>query len=614
MKDFLLLKKIIIFSFLVTMFFNATRLSGQTIKAKGIEYIPEVEALFSQGINFYQRGNYTSAKKIFDNLKQSYPEHQRITACYVLLGQCYYKLNQDQRAVSILNELIKKYPQSNYVKDTHYLLGFCFYRMAKYLNSLQEFLLVVDLSQHKNLAESSRNFALKIIDNNISLSEIEQLREKERGKISVAILTIKSALRHLSIGKRERAISLLQNFTQQHPQNPYIVYIEQLLKNTNTPLEYKEVKIGVILPLSGEYAEQARGVLAGIRYAQKIFTNSSAIKINLIIKDSEGDIIKVVRAAKELAADSKVVAILGELERDKTIAIAAVIGDRNIPLITPTTSGNGVTSLSEYTYQINTDLENRGRILAEYAVNELGLKTFATLAPADNYGKNMTDSFTSTVDALGGTIIAQKWYYADTEDLGRQFKSIRELGFNLMDKDSLIKAYKEDLTDFQKARFDEEVIPITSIDGIFLPAYTDEIKFIAPQFAFVNVRAKMFGGEYWNDPEQLRKVQKYVEGMTFCSSYHIDETDPEFIKLRNDFRLVMKRTPEIMELYGIDAMNVILDAISKQKISREDIVTFLGKLENFQGFRGSITMKDNDRVNSNIRLFTYRNGRMDAVK
>ncbi|MBT3582459.1 tetratricopeptide repeat protein, partial [Candidatus Woesearchaeota archaeon] len=40
--------------------------------------------------------------------------------------QSYYKLNQDQRAVSILNELIKKYPQSNYVKDTHYLLGFCF--------------------------------------------------------------------------------------------------------------------------------------------------------------------------------------------------------------------------------------------------------------------------------------------------------------------------------------------------------------------------------------------------------------------------------------------------------------------------------------------------------
>ncbi|MBC8183896.1 penicillin-binding protein activator [candidate division KSB1 bacterium] len=614
MKEYVKFETACIFVLLLNSIFFAGNMYGQTMKAKNVAYIPDIEVRFSHGINYYQNGNYEIAKDVFNELIKSYPAHQRITACYVLLGGCYYKLERTELAVSVLNELLKNYPQSNYVKDAHYLLGFCYYRMAKYFDSLKEFLLVADLAQKKKLAETSRNFALKIIDNNIPLTEIEQLREKESGKISVAILTIKSALRHLSIGKRERAISLLQNFTQQHPQNPYISYIEQLLKNTNTPLEYKEVKIGVILPLSGEYAEQAHGVLAGIRYAQKTFNNSSAVKINLVIKDSEGDIIKVVRAAQELSVDNRVVAILGELERDKTIAVAAVINDRNIPLITPTTSGNGVTSLNEYTYQVNTDLENRGRILAEYAVNKLGLKTFATLAPADNYGKNMTDSFTLTIDALGGTIVAQKWYYAGTEDLGRQFKSIRELGFNMMNKDSLIRAYTGNLTDFQRKRFDREDIPVTSIDGIFFPGYADDIKFIAPQFAFVNVRAKMFGGEYWNDPEQLRKVQKYVEGMTFCSSYHIDETDPEYIKFRNDFRLVMKRTPEIMELYGIDAMSVILDAIRQKKFSREDIGSHLNNLENFEGFRGPISIKGNNRINSQIRLFTYRNGRVEPIQ
>ncbi len=613
MKKYLLLKKTIIFTLLLTAHFSAAKLSSQTIQAKGIAYIPEIEVKFSEGINLYQNGYCESAKNIFDELIKSYPAHQRITACYLLLGGCNYKLKNNEQAVSILQKLITNYPQSNYVKDAHYILGFCYYRMAKYFDSLIEFLLVADLTPSNKLSESSRNLALKIIDNNVLLKEIEQLREKESGNISIAILTIKSALRHLSIGKRERAISLLQNFTQKHPQNLYISYVKQLLENTNTPLEYKEVKIGVILPLSGEYAEQARGVLAGIRYAQKIYNANSAVKINLIVKDSDGDIIKVVRAAQELAEDSRVVAILGELERDKTIAIAAVINDRNIPLVTPTTSGNGVTSLNDYTYQVNTDLENRGRILAEYAVNKLGLKTFATLAPADNYGKNITDSFTLNVDALGGTIVAQKWYYAGAEDLGRQFKSIRELGFNMMKKDSLIKAYKEDLNDYQKARFDEEVIPVTSIDGIFLPGYVDDIKFIAPQFAFVNVRAKMFGGEYWNDAEQLRKVQKYVEGMTFCSSYHIDETNLAYIKFRNDFRLVMKRTPEIMELYGIDAMNVIVDAIRHKQYSREHVGNHLNNLENLIGFRGLMSLKSDNRVNTQIRLLTYKDGRIEPV-
>jgi len=531
-----------------------------------------------------------------------------------MLAKCNYKLNKINKTISLLNELLTKYPQSNYVNDAHFLLGFCYYRMDKYYDSLKEFLFVADKGDKEKLVEASRNLALKVIDNNITLKEIEKLREEKNGKISAPILTIKSALRHINIGKRERSISLLQNFTQQHPENPYISYIKQLLKNTNIPLVYKEVNVGVILPLSGIYAEQARGVLAGIRYAQNNFNNNSEIKINLIIKDSEGDIIKVVRAARELAEDNRVVAILGELERDKTVAITAVINDRNIPLISPTTSGNGVTSLNNYTYQINTDLENRGRILAEYAVNKLGLKTFATLAPADNYGKKMTDSFTSTVDALGGAIVAQKWYYAGTEDLGRQFKSIRESGFKMVNKDSLLRIYRQDLNDFQKKRFDEEVIPVTSIDGVFFPGYSEDIKFIAPQFAFVNVRARMFGGEYWNNPEQLRKVQNYVEGMIFCSSYNIDETDPEYIKFRNDFRLIMKRTPGIMDLYGLDAMNVLLDAIKHKNLTREDIGKYLNNLENFIGLRGPITLKNNNRVNSQIRILTYSNGKIELIK
>ena len=584
------------------------------MRAKGVVYIPEIEILFGEGINSYHNGNYKRAKDVFTELIESYPIHQRVTVAYIMLGKCNYKLNKDKQAVSVLNELITKYPHSNYVNDAHYVLGFCYYRMDEYFNSLQEFLYVTDIDKKKKLVERSRNLALKIIDNNIPLNEIEKLREKGDGNISTAILTIKSALRHLNIGKRERAISLLQNFVRQHPQNPYIPYIKELLSRTNIPLKFEEVRIGIILPLSGDYAEQARGVLAGIKYAQKQFHNTSSVKINLIIKDSEGDIVKVVQSAQELAADNRVVAILGELEKETTIAIAAVINNRNIPLITPTTSGNGVTLLNKYTYQVNPDLENRGRVLAEYAVKKLGLKTFATLAPADNYGKNITDSFTSTIDALGGMIIAQKWYYAGTEDLSRQFKNIRELGLNMVNKNSLIRSYTQGLSNFQKKRFDEGVIPVTSIDGVFFPAYSEDIKFIAPQFAFVNVRAQIFGGEYWNDTEQLRKVQNYVEGMIFCSSYHIDDTDPEFIKFRNDFRLIMKRTPGIMELYGIDAMNVLLDAISHKKLTREDICEHLNNLENFKGLRGPITLKGNNRVNSHMRLFTYRRGRIEAVE
>ncbi|UCE06130.1 MAG: ABC transporter substrate-binding protein, partial [bacterium] len=217
--------------------------------------------------------------------------------------------------------------------------------------------------------------------------------------------------------------------------------------------------------------------------------------------------------------------------------------------------------------------------------------------------------FTSTVDQFGGKIIAQKWYYTDARDLKRQFNSIRNLGFNLVNKDSLIRYYSKEID-----AFEEEKVPVTSIDGIFSPCYTEEIQYIAPQFAFANIKARIFGGEYWYDFDKLRANQNYVEGIIFCSGYYFDETSPEFIKFRNDFRLVMKRTPEVMEIYGYDAMSVLVDAIAHRQTTREGIRDYLDNLENFQGLRGPITLKGNNRVNSEIRILTYNNGQIEPLK
>ncbi len=582
--------------------------TAQTISADNVQYIPDVEVSFSEGVNEYRNRKYEKATQIFEQLLNQTPVHQRITAVYLMLGKCYYKLESYKKSVSILTELINKFPQSNYIDDAHYTMGFCYYALGEYVNSLIEFLYIADNGKEKKLVEKGRNNALRIIENNITFNELQVIKEHTKGEIASAILTVKLSQRYLEHGDRDRAVSLLQDFILKYPENPYLSTVKQLLTSTHISAPSAEIKIGVILPLSGDYQEQAKSVLAGIQYSQKKFNDKSDVRINLVIKDSEGDMVKLVKAAQELASDNQIVAIIGELERDKTAAIAAVTNGYNIPLIAPTTSGNGVASLNKYTFQINSDLENRGHLLAKYAIGTLGLKTFATLAPADNYGKDMTDSFTSTVDQFDGKIVAQKWYYADAQDLKRQFNSIRNLGFNLANKDSLVRIYSRQLDDFKL-----EKVPVLSIDGIFFPCYTEEIQYIAPQFAFANIKAQIFGGEYWYDFEKLRQNQNYVEGIIFCSGYYFDETNPEFIKFRNDFRLVMKRTPQVMEFYGCDAMSVLADAIAHKQATREEIRDHLENLENFTGIMGPITFKGNNRVNVEVRILTFKNGRIEPL-
>lgn len=599
-------KQHLMLSLFVLLFLTPVVIAAQTLTSHSVTFNPDVEVIFSQGVSEYQRLEFQKASHTFESLLNNYPAHQRITVVYIMLGKSYYRLKDFKKAILIFDDLIKKYPDSRYIDDAHYLMGFCYYQQGEYIASLKRFLTVADKGANKKLVERSRNAALRIIDNNLTLAEIQQLKDNITGDASSAILTIKLAQRLLEQDERGKAIGVLQQFVQQQTTNPYLPMVRDMLKRANVSESSGEVTIGVLLPLTGEYSEQAKGMLAGIMYAQKKFNSQSAVKINLVVKDTEGDMVKLVQVTQELARDDRIVAVIGELERDKTVTAAALLSHTNIPLIVPATSGSGITTLNDYTFQVNGDLETRGRALAQYALSQLGLKTFATLAPADNYGKTMTDAFTATVDQMGGKIVAQKWYYGSTQDLKRQFQSIRDLGKQLQPAEAFPITRSRDK--------EEGDIPVTSIDGIFFPCYTEEIQYIAPQFAYANIRAQIIGGEHWYDLDKLRANQNYVDGIIFCSGYYFDETSIDFIKFRNDFRILMKRTPEVMESYGYDAMRILVDAVAHQQVTREKIKEHLDNLENFPGFRGPITFKGNNRINSQIRILTYKGGRLEALR
>jgi len=590
--------------------------AAQSIAAKNITYVKDIETVFSQGINEYRSGNFQTAKEIFLSLTTDFPIHQRITIVYLMLGKTYYKLGEYNKAISMLNKILDIYPNSNYIDDAHYAIGCCYYQMERYVPSVREFLWILDYGKDKKLIEKTRKLVFKIIELNLSVKEIENLQNETTGVAATAILNMKLAQKWAGLGNKDKAVTVLQNHLENNAPNEYSRIINELLRKIQDQQETIEVKVGVLLPLSSEFSEQAQAILTGIKYAQQTFNQNSLIQVKLIIKDTEGSIINIIRAARELVEDEKLIAIIGELESEKTASFAPIIDDAGVTLIPPVASANGLAALSKYIFQINGDLETRGIRMAEFAIKNLNLHSFATLAPADNYGKDMTDSFTATIDQLNGEIIAQKWYYENSQDMARQFNSIRELGFKRMNKDSLIEEYTRDMNPIQKAKFDDEVIPVTSIDAVFFPIYTEDIKYIVPQFAYANIKANILGGQYWYDIEELREknIISHVDSIIFESDFYFDDISPEFHNFRTNFRKQMGKTPDEMECYGYDAMLLIAEAIKNNALTREAIQHYLTELENFEGIRGLITFKNNNRVNSEQRFITFVKGRFLLLK
>ena len=367
--------------------------------------------------------------------------------------------------------------------------------------------------------------------------------------------------------------------------------------------------MGIVLALTGFFSGEGQGVFRGIKFAHEEAKNNSGQPIQLVVRDSQGNMIKAIQATKDLLHQENVRAIIGELESPITAGIGALAANESVPLIGPAATENQVASVGNSVYQLNSDLERKGEALAQYAYDKMGFRTFTTLAPADEYGQQMTDSFTSTIDRLGGRIVAQSWYYDIPEDLSRQFKSIREAAFSYdsTDVEQMIADAEE-----QGQDLDEKDIPVLSIDAIFLPIYPDHIKYVAPQFALSNIRTQIVGGEYWDDLDILKiaQIQPYVDGAIFVSDYFPDEDDKAFRSFRSEFRAKLKKTPERWEVFGYDAFRILNEAISKGAKTGHEINRRLNTISAYKGMKGDISFKGNHRVNHEVNFLQFLNSRI----
>ncbi|MFQ5706232.1 MAG: penicillin-binding protein activator [bacterium] len=586
--------------------------SIQAQVATTIRRVPEVEPEFQQALAAYNSGHYQLALAKFQKLSRPTIVHQMVTASLLMTGKTLYKLERYGEAEIEFNKLINRFPVSTYVDDAYYGKAEVNYRQNKYLKAVKDLFWVLDKSVNKKLLRMSSRLANFIMNSELNLADLRKLVNFARSENSVALLTIQLARRELSIGSSDKAAAILREYKRKYRSSTYLPQIDQLLKETESG-KLRALRVGVLLPLTGYFAKEGLGVLRGIQYGQSENQNNSETPIQLVIRDTESNAIRAINEVKELIKRENVRVVIGELESSVTAAIGALTATENIPLIAPAATENEVTSVGSTVFQLNSNLERKGEALAQYAVDTLGLRTFATLAPADEYGQQLTSSFTSKIDRLGGRIIAQSWYYGDPQDLSRQFKAIREAAFHYdsTDVEQMILEAEQ-----RGEKLEERNIPVQSIDGFFMPVYTEHIKYVAPQFALHNISTQILGGEYWDDVDVLKRaqIQRYINGVIFVSDYFPDEDSQRFRRFRTGFRLKMGTTPERWEAFGYDAIGVLKSAWKAGARSPQAIVEKLNALTNYEGIKGRVTFKDNNRVNKEVNFLQFVNGRIIKLK
>lgn len=236
--------------------------------------------------------------------------------------------------------------------------------------------------------------------------------------------------------------------------------------------------------------------------------------------------------------------------------------------------------------------------MARYAVQQLGLTSFAILAPAEPMGKALAESFSTEVKSLGGLIVVSVSYEKGASDLSEQFLAIRWAGL---------------LPDSQAIVPNDYSAPVTSIQGIFVPiSDAEEINIVAPQLTYFNIKAQLLGTAEWYDPEHLDAQKRYLNGTIFISDSYSDRGDPAYAEFDASFFSEKKKHPSKYTLLGYDTMQLILEQMKSGATTRERLTEGLSRVTGFPGIHSKVSFT-NARVNSELIVLKYLNGEIVKV-
>ncbi len=174
-----------------------------------------------------------------------------------------------------------------------------------------------------------------------------------------------------------------------------------------------DIKMGIILGFTGPIESLTPDMAGSAEVAFKEASDSGNLlggeKIIVVRADSTCiDAGAATAAAERLVTSEKVVAIMGADCSGVTTAIANNVAVPNgVPMISPSATSPALTTIEDNGYFFRTAPSDarQGQVLAKIVMDR-GISEIAVTHTNNDYGKGLTDSFSSAYTALGGKISA----------------------------------------------------------------------------------------------------------------------------------------------------------------------------------------------------------------
>jgi ABC-type branched-subunit amino acid transport system substrate-binding protein len=344
--------------------------------------------------------------------------------------------------------------------------------------------------------------------------------------------------------------------------------------------------VGVLLPLSGRYQSFGESCLRGMRVALGEVEGRTPV-LRTVILDTRGEPAETASVYQRLAADPGVVAVLGPMLSQELDAVRSYA--LGFELVTVNFSQRPV-PVGGSLFRFSMTKEDQARVLARYAVGELGLRRWAAFHPDDAYGRAISSDFRVAVEGLGGRASVDVGYPPEKTDLQAEAKRLQA-----------------------KVGAIEDQPP--QVDGIFLPDTAERLAMVTSYLAFVGIRGvQLLGTSGWNRPQALLAAMPSVNQGIFVDGFFLYSFRPEVRAFVDAYRDTFHEDPGTLEAYGYDATNLIRDLIAAGNITRPALLGALRRPFSRRGATGETVVAPGGRIEKGLFLLKIEDGTIREIE
>ena len=261
----------------------------------------------------------------------------------------------------------------------------------------------------------------------------------------------------------------------------------------------------------------------------------SGVPIEQLAEKNISEAEYVAALAEKLITEDKVSAIVGPNRSSQAVVVGEIAQRYGIPMMTTNATNPAVTSAGDFAFMAAFTDDFQGKVMAEFAVQELGASRVAVLTERGSiYSEGLSQTFIDNFGVLGGTVEAHQFYMSGETDFATQ------------------------------------LIAVTSSmpDAVFIPGSTVDIPLLVQQAREnFGLTATFLGGDSWHNAELLATSGAFIEGSFFSGFFSslvapgdLSEDAHQFIEA---YTAMFGVAPDGSAALGYDALRLVVQAMRR---------------------------------------------------